>query len=53
MMYKLLQISPDEALNGTTGLNTGALMKGASMLRVHDAKEAIETVKIIEQIKKA
>lgn len=53
MIYKLLQISPDEALNGTTVLNTVALMKGASMLRVHDAREAIETVKIIEQIKKA
>jgi len=53
MIYKLLQISPDEALNGTTVLNTVSLMKGASMLRVHDASEAIETVKIIEQIKKA
>ena len=53
MIYKLLQITPDEALNGTTVLNTVALMKGASMLRVHDAKEAIETVKIIEHIKMA
>jgi len=53
MIYKLLQVTADEALNGTTVLNTVALMKGASMLRVHDAKEAIETVKIIEQIKKA
>jgi len=53
MIYKLLQITPDEALNGTTVLNTVALMKGASMLRVHDAREAVETVKIIEQIKKA
>jgi dihydropteroate synthase len=53
MIYKLLQISPDEALNGTTVLNTVALMKGASLLRVHDAKEAIEVVKIVEQIKKA
>jgi dihydropteroate synthase len=53
MIYKLLQISPDEALNGTTVLNTVSLMKGASMLRVHDASEAIETVKIIEQIKNA
>lgn len=53
MIYKLLQISPDEALNGTTVLNTVALMKGASMLRVHDAREAIEVVKIVEQIKKA
>lgn len=53
MIYKLLQISPDEALNGTTVLNTVALMKGASMLRVHDAREAIEVVKIVEQIKRA
>ena len=53
MIYKLLKITPDEALNGTTVLNTVALMKGASLLRVHDAREAIETVKIIEQIKKA
>ena len=53
MIYKLLQVSPDEALNGTTVLNTVALMKGASLLRVHDAKEAIEVVQIIEQIKKA
>lgn len=53
MIYKLLEISPNEALNGTTVLNTVALMKGASILRVHDAREAIETVKIIEQIKKA
>ena len=53
MIYKLLHVTPDEALNGTTVLNTVALMKGASMLRVHDAREAIETVKIIEQIKMA
>lgn len=53
MIYKLLQVTPNEALNGTTVLNTVALMKGAMMLRVHDAREAIETVKIIEQIKKA
>ncbi len=53
MIYKLLQISPDEALNGTTVLNTVALMKGSSMLRVHDAKEAIQVVKIVEQIKRA
>lgn len=53
MIYKLLEITPNESLNGTTVLNTVALMKGASMLRVHDAKEAIEVVKVIEQIKKA
>jgi dihydropteroate synthase len=53
MIYKLLNITPDEALNGTTVLNTVSLMKGASLLRVHDAREAIETVTIIQQIKKA
>jgi dihydropteroate synthase len=53
MIYKLLQITPDESLNGTTVLNTVALMKGVKILRVHDPREAIETVKIIEQIKKA
>lgn len=53
MIYKLLKTTPDEALNGTTVLNAVALMKGVSVLRVHDAREAIETVKIIEQIKKA
>ena len=44
MIYKLLGITPDESLNGTTVLNTIALMKGASILRVHDVKEAVECV---------
>lgn len=47
MIYKLLGTSPDDALNGTTVLNTIALMKGASILRVHDVKEAVETRKIV------
>jgi len=46
MIYKVLASSPDEALNGTTVLNTIALMKGASILRVHDVKEAVECIKI-------
>lgn len=46
MIYKLLEISPNEALNGTTALNMVALMKGARVLRVHDVKEAVEAVKI-------
>lgn len=46
MIYKLLGTSPQEALNGTTVLNTVSLMKGAKILRVHDVKEAIETVKL-------
>ncbi|MXN92991.1 dihydropteroate synthase [Flavobacterium sp. Sd200] len=46
MIYKLLNITPQEALNGTTVLNTIALNKGAKILRVHDVKEAVEVVKI-------
>ena len=49
MIYKLLDITPQEALNGTTVLNTIALQKGANILRVHDVKEAVETVKIMKQ----
>ncbi|MBQ8702175.1 MAG: dihydropteroate synthase [Prevotella sp.] len=44
MIWKKLGITPDEALNGTTALNTIALQKGATILRVHDVKEAVETV---------
>lgn len=50
MIYKLLGLSADESLNGTTVLNTIALMKGASILRVHDVKEAVECVKIVNSI---
>lgn len=49
MIYNLLSISPKEALNGTTVLNTLALTKGADILRVHDVKEAIECVKIVKK----
>lgn len=49
MIYKLLDITPQEALNGTTVLNTIALQKGAKILRVHDVKEAVETVRIMKQ----
>ena len=48
MIYKLLGGTPFEALNGTTALNTISLLKGANILRVHDVKEAVETVKIVE-----
>jgi dihydropteroate synthase len=51
MIYKLLETSPAEALNGTTFLNTIALMKGASILRVHDVKEAVEIVKMYDRIR--
>ena len=46
MIYKLLGGTARDALNGTTTLNTVALMKGARILRVHDVKEAVEVVKI-------
>jgi len=52
MVTKVLNISPADALNGTTVLNTIALMKGASMLRVHDIKEAVEAVKIVNSLHK-
>ena len=48
MIYKLLEITPEEALNGTTALNMIALMNGASLLRVHDVKEAVETVTLFK-----
>lgn len=47
MIWKTLTINPKDALNGTTTLNTIALMKGASILRVHDVKEAVECVKLV------
>lgn len=50
MIFRLLDSSPAEALNGTTVLNTVALMKGASILRVHDVREAVECVKIVKMM---
>lgn len=50
MIYKTLQISASEALNGTTALNMFALLQGANILRVHDVKEAKETVTLFEQL---
>lgn len=47
MIYKPLNIKPELALNGTTVLNTLAVLKGASILRVHDVKEAVETIKLV------
>jgi len=46
MIYKTLETTADNALNGTSVLNTVALQKGASILRVHDVKEAMETIKL-------
>ena len=50
MIYKTLQNSPEEALNGTTVLNTIALQKGAKILRVHDVKEAMECVTLLNKL---
>jgi dihydropteroate synthase len=52
MIWKTLEISAGEALNGTTALNAIALMNGADILRVHDVKEAVQTVKLIDRIRK-
>lgn len=48
MIYNLLKTQPEQALNGTTALNTIALLKGANILRVHDVKQAVECVKIVQ-----
>lgn len=50
MIYKLLGSTPEDSLNGTTVLNSVALLSGADILRVHDVKEAVECVKIIGKI---
>lgn len=50
MIYKLLGGTPEEALNGTTVLHTISLMQGAHILRVHDVKQAVEAVKITQQL---
>ena len=52
MIYNLLGLTANDSLNGTTALNTVALMKGASILRVHDVKEAVECVKIMKSLNK-
>ena len=52
MIWKSLGITPGEALTGTTVLNTAALLKGASVLRVHDVREAKEAVKLISLARK-
>lgn len=51
MIYKLLGGTPQDSLNGTTVLDTVALMKGAHILRVHDVREAVEAVRMTEKIK--
>ena len=51
MLWKYLGITVENALNGTTVLNTIALQKGADILRVHDVKEAVEVVKICNKLR--
>jgi dihydropteroate synthase len=48
MIYKTLQINPEDSLNGTTVLNTIALLKGANILRVHDVKACKETIQLVQ-----
>lgn len=50
MIYKVLDIEPQEALNGTSVVNTIALTKGANILRVHDVKEAVEVIALVKQL---
>ncbi|MBQ4820646.1 dihydropteroate synthase [Aquimarina sp. MMG016] len=52
MIYKTLNNTPSESLNGTTSLNTIALLNGASILRVHDVKEAVECIKLVRTYQK-
>ncbi len=52
MIYNLLGTSPEESLNGTTVLNTVALLAGANILRVHDVREAVEAISVIRKMKK-
>lgn len=51
IIWKTLDISSEEALNGTTVLNTAALLNGADILRVHDVREAVQAVKLVEKMK--
>jgi dihydropteroate synthase len=51
MIWKTLEITAAEALNGTTALNAIALLNGADILRVHDVKEAVQTIKLIERLR--
>jgi dihydropteroate synthase len=51
MLYKPLDITANEALNATTAANTIALLNGANILRVHDVKEAVEAIKIVNQLR--
>jgi len=51
MIWKTLDITPEDALTGTIVLNTVALMNGADILRVHDVKEAVEAVELVKRLR--
>lgn len=53
MIYRLLDISPENALNGATALHVIALQQGANILRVHDVKEALEVLKLMQEVNAA
>lgn len=53
MIWKLLEITPQESMNGTTVLNTLALMGGADILRVHDVREAMEAIRLVSKLKQS
>ncbi len=53
MIYKFFDTTPDKALNGTTVLHTIALLKGVDILRVHDVKEAMETIALVEKVRES
>lgn len=53
MIYRLLNILPDEALNGTAVIQTIALLQGADILRVHDVKEAVEAIRLVHEYRQA
>ena len=52
MIWRKLDITPEQSLNGTTALNTVAILNGANILRVHDVKEAVEVIKLVRLILK-
>ena len=51
IVCKALKVNPENALNGTSVVNTLALLGGADILRVHDVKEAVQAIKIFEELK--
>ena len=53
MIHQLLEVSVEDSLNGTTAVHVIALLKGASILRVHDVREAVQAVKIVESLRNA